>query len=178
MDNQIYGIIEIEDGGKLRIFQGFFKIPKLELVDIDIPYIGLSTWVRQKNKIGNIKLSFFDCCDDEDFKWLDEWIRIQCEMITGRIGYGYEYKTNINIKAINTVTGDITEIWKLFGVFILSFDTDLFYFHNEYNELILNKLKRKVLFEKINNPVMQISKKIEISIDSVSFENFNQEANI
>ena len=171
MKDKTLGIIEIQDGENLRIFQGLFERPKIEFEDIDIPYTGTSTFIQKRPKWTKMELSFFDCCDDKDFKWLDEWVRLHTESIAGRIGYIQDYKKNINIKVFDLTNGIVTENWKLFGAFILNFETDFFDFYDEYSEIILNKLKRKVLFEKINHPTMQIFKKITINIDNVLLVN-------
>lgn len=163
MKNKISGIIEIEDIENSRVFYGIFERPKLETENT--PLIGYSTWMPIRTVWSNIELKFYDCGDDKDFKWLDDWSRLHAESIVGRFSYISNLKKNINIKVLNSINGAVIEKWELFGAFILDFEI---VYHSECDLITFNKLTRNVLFEKINHPTMQICKKITINIDNAS----------
>jgi hypothetical protein len=165
MSEKIPAIIEIQDDEKLMTFQGLFEAPKIETEKIEIPYMSLSTWTAGKMKWTNPKIQFFDYYT-KDFKWITEWIRSYADTLTGRYGYPANYKKNISIRTAGAK-------WTLIGAQILGCNLNMVYDSNDpsplFPDVLLNKLTRKVLIEKTNNPTMQTFTELELVIDNALY---------
>jgi hypothetical protein len=170
MNDKIPVIIEIPTNGIMKTFRGLFEVPKFEVEKIEIPYMSVSTYSAGRSKWGNAKLMFYDCNTFDAFSWISDWIREHNDSATTRLGYTISTKKNIVITKINNFNENFEYdklCWTLIGAQIINFNTNLMYDFNqsEFWKIIYNNITRKVLFEKINNPTLQILIEIELSLD-------------
>lgn len=162
MDIQNKALIEILDGENSKFFWGIFSRPVLKVNHpVEIPY-HTSNYVLGKYEWDNIEFSFYDF-GLEDFQYLDNWLMQQCNTVTGRRSYIYDYKKDIVVKEID-IENFVVQEWRLYGAYIAQFSTEVSCDFKS-GEIFPNILTRKVLFEKINNPTMQITKAIEVGFD-------------
>lgn len=163
MNNKIPAIIEMYDGYKLMTFQGLFKAPifETERNKIEIPYMSLSTWTQGKSKWTNPKIELFDYYT-KDFKFISEWIRSYSDTITTGCIYDINYKKNISVRTVDNK-------WTFIGAQIVSCNLNTVYNFNDqahlFPDILLNKLTRKIIIEKTNNPNIQIFTELELTID-------------
>jgi hypothetical protein len=97
--------------------------PSISINSIEIPYMNTKTFVAGSYKWNTIEVSFIDVIGPSTTQKIMEWIRLQVESTTGRMGYAMGYKKNLVLKALDP-TGAEVEKWTLVGCFITegSFD--------------------------------------------------------
>ncbi len=168
MNDKIPVIIEMSINENILIFKGLFEPPKIETDIIAIPYMSLNTYMAGRAKWSNAKLTFYDCNSLDEFNWIHTWTREHTDWATGRMGYNPSPKKDVVITKINNFNG-VIERWVLIGACINTVNTKLVYEFDDtdFSKIISNNLTRKVLFEKSNNPTLQILIDMELSVDTV-----------
>lgn len=104
--------------------------PKLEIGNVEIPYMNSSTWVAGRSKWGTIDIEFIDVIGPSTTQKINEWISLHFEAATGLMGYAIGYKKNLVLKALDPVGVEV-EKWTLVGSFITSADFDSFDYGDE-----------------------------------------------
>ena len=97
------------------------KKPTIELNAVEIPYMNTSTWTMGRYKFGTIDVEFIDPIGPSTTQKIFEWINLQAEPATGRVGYALGYKKNLVLKALDGPGVDV-EKWTLIGCMITSVD--------------------------------------------------------
>lgn len=170
MSNKLPAIIEIENKEEIISFQGIFEPPTLKCDNDIIRYMSLSTWTRSQMSWSNPKIYFLDFYT-ENSKWINEWMKETSEFIVGNSTNPISYKRNINVHCYHQVNNKCEiQKWKLFGAFIQSSNLNVIHDLNKPNfvfpKCFFDKLTRKTLIEKKNNPMIQTLTEIEFIIDN------------
>jgi len=95
--------------------------PKLDINATEIPYMNTSTWVAGRYKWNTIDISFIDVIGPSTTQKAMEWVRLEAESATGRMGYAIGYKKNLVLKALDPVGVEV-EKWTLIGCTIINVD--------------------------------------------------------
>lgn len=88
--------------------------PKLNINNVEIPYMNTSTWVAGRAVWQTMDISFIDVFGPSTTQKLQEWVRLHYEPATGRSGYAVGYKQNLILKAVDG-PGVAVQKWTLIG---------------------------------------------------------------
>ena len=99
--------------------------PKLTVNSIRIPYMNGFDFVAGKAKWGTIDIEFLDVIGPSTTQKIMEWVNLEYEATTGRMGYAVGYKKNLVLKALDPVGLEVQK-WTLIGCFITEVDNDSF----------------------------------------------------
>ncbi len=97
--------------------------PKIEIKDVEIPFLNTSTYVAGRFNWGTLDVTFRDPIGPSAAQALMEWVRLHAESVTGRMGYAAGYKKDIDLEMLDP-TGVAVEKWILQGVFLTNVDFD------------------------------------------------------
>lgn len=97
--------------------------PKVEIKEVEIPFLNTSTYVAGRFTWGSIDVTFRDPIGPSASQALMEWVRLHAESVTGRMGYAAGYKKDIDLEMLDP-TGVAVEKWILQGVFLTGVDFD------------------------------------------------------
>jgi hypothetical protein len=95
--------------------------PKIEIGEVEIPFLNTSTWVAGRFKWSSIDVKFKDPIGPSAAQALMEWVRLHAESVTGRMGYAAGYKKDIELEMLDP-TGVVVEKWILQGSFLTNVD--------------------------------------------------------
>ena len=99
--------------------------PSMKINSVEIPYMNTSTWVAGRYIWNTLDVEFIDVIGPSTTQKVMEWIRLEAESSTGRMGYAIGYKKNLVLKALDP-TGVEVEKWTLIGCMITDVDFDTF----------------------------------------------------
>ena len=91
--------------------------PKVEIKEVEIPFLNTSTYVAGRFEWNEIKMTFRDPIGPSASQALMEWFRLHAESVTGRMGYAAGYKKDIDLEMLDP-TGVVVEKWLLEGCFL------------------------------------------------------------
>jgi len=97
--------------------------PKIDIGNVEIPYMNTSTFVSGRYKWGTIDIKFLDVIGPSSSQKVMEWVRLHAESTTGRMGYAVGYKKNLDLFALDP-TGIAIERWQLLGCQIVTASFD------------------------------------------------------
>src|SRR5579859_2850983 len=86
--------------------------PKLEINPVEVHWINTVNWVAGKGKWGAIDITFIDTQGPSTSTELMEWVRLEFESLSGRMGYAAGYKKTLILKSLDP-TGLEIEKWEL-----------------------------------------------------------------
>ena len=93
--------------------------PKVEIKEVEIPFLNTSTYVAGRFTWDAISVKFRDPIGPSASQALMEWVRLHAESVTGRMGYAAGYKKNVDLEMLDP-TGVVVEKWILEGAFMTS----------------------------------------------------------
>ena len=91
--------------------------PQLTFDETVIDYINQKRYLSGKGTWAPLNLSLYDPIVPSAAQKVLEWIRLDWENTTGRMGYASFYKKTINLKLLDPV-GAVVEDWELQGTWI------------------------------------------------------------
>jgi hypothetical protein len=86
--------------------------PKLEINPVEVHYINTVNYVAGKGKWAAIDIELIDTQGPSTSTQLMEWVRLEFESLTGRMGYAAGYKKTLILKSLDP-TGVEVEKWEL-----------------------------------------------------------------
>lgn len=95
--------------------------PKLEINPVEVHWINTVNYVAGKGKWGSVDISFIDTQGPSTSTQLMEWVRLEFESLTGRMGYAAGYKKTLILKALDP-TGVEVEKWEMRECMITNVD--------------------------------------------------------
>lgn len=95
--------------------------PKINIVDVEIPFLNTSTYVAGRFTWDAIDVTFKDPIGPSAAQALMEWVRLHAESVTGRMGYAAGYKKNVELEMLDPA-GVVIEKWILEGTFLTNVD--------------------------------------------------------
>lgn len=95
--------------------------PKIEIGEVEIPFLNTSTFVAGRFNWQSIEVTFKDPIGPSAAQALMEWVRLHAESVTGRMGYAAGYKKDIELEMLDP-TGVVVEKWILQGTFLTNVD--------------------------------------------------------
>jgi hypothetical protein len=98
-----------------------FKRPSMTINKTDIRFMNETNYVAGSYVWNELDLTFLDVIGPSTSQQLMEWVRLEVESLTGRMGYAAGYKKNIYLKAVDP-TGVDVEKWFLEQCMITSVD--------------------------------------------------------
>jgi hypothetical protein len=98
-----------------------FKRPSMTINKTDIRFMNETNYVAGSYVWNELDLTFLDVIGPSTSQQLMEWVRLEAESLTGRMGYAAGYKKNIYLKAVDP-TGVDVEKWFLEQCMITSVD--------------------------------------------------------
>ena len=91
--------------------------PKINIGEVEIPFLNTSTWVAGRFTWDAIDITFKDPIGPSAAQALMEWVRLHAESVTGRMGYAAGYKKNVELEMLDPA-GVVIEKWILEGTFL------------------------------------------------------------
>lgn len=91
--------------------------PQITFDETVIDYINVKRYLSGKGTWAPLNLTIYDPIVPSATQKVQEWIRLNFENVTGRMGYAQFYKKTINLKLLDPV-GAIVEDWELQGTWI------------------------------------------------------------
>lgn len=91
--------------------------PQLTFDETVIDYINQKRYLSGKGTWSPMSLTLYDPIVPSASQKVMEWIRLDWENLTGRMGYAQFYKKTINLKLLDPV-GAVVEDWELQGTWI------------------------------------------------------------
>lgn len=91
--------------------------PQLTFDETVIDYINQKRYLSGKGTWAALNLSLYDPIVPSAAQKVMEWVRLDWENVTGRMGYAQFYKKTINLKLLDGV-GAVVEDWELQGTWI------------------------------------------------------------
>jgi uncharacterized iron-regulated protein len=91
--------------------------PQVVFDETVVEYINQKRYLSGKGTWQQLKLTLYDPIVPSASQKVMEWIRLNWENVTGRMGYAQFYKKTINLKLLDPV-GAIVEDWELQGTWI------------------------------------------------------------
>lgn len=91
--------------------------PKINIGEVEIPFLNTSTWVAGRFTWDAIDVTFKDPIGPSAAQALMEWVRLHAESVTGRMGYAAGYKKNVELEMLDPA-GVVIEKWILEGTFL------------------------------------------------------------
>lgn len=95
--------------------------PKLEINPVEVHWINTVNYVAGKGKWGPIDITFIDTQGPSTSTQLMEWVRLEFESLTGRMGYAAGYKKTLILKALDPVGVEV-EKWEMRECMITNID--------------------------------------------------------
>lgn len=95
--------------------------PKINIGEVEIPFLNTSTWVAGRFIWEAIDITFKDPIGPSAAQALMEWVRLHAESVTGRMGYAAGYKKNVELEMLDPA-GVVIEKWILEGTFLTNVD--------------------------------------------------------
>lgn len=95
--------------------------PKINIGEVEIPFLNTSTWVAGRFTWDTIDITFKDPIGPSAAQALMEWVRLHAESVTGRMGYAAGYKKNVELEMLDPA-GVVIEKWILEGTFLTNVD--------------------------------------------------------
>lgn len=95
--------------------------PKLEINPVEVHWINTVNYVAGKGKWGPVDITFIDTQGPSTSTQLMEWVRLEFESLTGRMGYAAGYKKTLILKALDP-TGVEVEKWEMRECMITNID--------------------------------------------------------
>jgi hypothetical protein len=95
--------------------------PKLEINPVEVHWINTVNYVAGKGKWAAIDIEFIDTQGPSTSTQLMEWVRLEFESLTGRMGYAAGYKKTLILKSLDP-TGVEIEKWELRECMITNID--------------------------------------------------------
>jgi len=95
--------------------------PKINIGEVEIPFLNTSTWVAGRFTWDAIDVTFKDPIGPSAAQALMEWVRLHAESVTGRMGYAAGYKKNVELEMLDPA-GVVIEKWILEGTFLTNVD--------------------------------------------------------
>ena len=97
------------------------KKPSMTLNKVEIPSMNTSTWTMGRYIWDEMDIEFIDPIGPSSTQKITEWVNLQAESATGRVGYALGYKKNLVLKALDG-PGVEVEKWTLIGCMITKAD--------------------------------------------------------
>lgn len=91
--------------------------PQVTFDETVIDYINQKRYLSGKGTWAPLNLALYDPIVPSASQKVMEWIRLDWENVTGRMGYAAFYKKTINLKLLDPV-GAVVEDWELQGTWI------------------------------------------------------------
>ena len=91
--------------------------PQITFDETVIDYMNVKRYLSGKGTWQPMPLTLYDPIVPSAAQKVTEWIRLNFENVTGRMGYAQFYKKTINLKLLDGV-GAVVEDWELQGVWI------------------------------------------------------------
>jgi hypothetical protein len=98
-----------------------FKRPSMKINSVEIPFVNQKNYVAGQFAWDEMSLTFLDPIGPSTSQQLMEWVRLEAESLTGRMGYAAGYKKNILLKALDP-TGIEVEKWFIEQAMITGID--------------------------------------------------------
>lgn len=95
--------------------------PKLEINPVEVHWINTVNYVAGKGKWASMDIEFIDTQGPSTTTQLMEWVRLEFESLTGRMGYAAGYKKTLILKSLDP-TGVEVEKWELRECMITNVD--------------------------------------------------------
>jgi hypothetical protein len=95
--------------------------PKINIGEVEIPFLNTSTWVAGRFTWDAIDVTFKDPIGPSSMQALMEWVRLHAESVTGRMGYAAGYKKDVELELLDPA-GVVVEKWILQGTMLTSVD--------------------------------------------------------
>jgi hypothetical protein len=91
--------------------------PSIQITDTEIPFLNTSFWVAGRYTFDTIDITFIDTIGPSTSQELWNWLTLQAEAVTGRMGYAEGYKKDLILKSLDPVLNEV-EKWVLHGCMI------------------------------------------------------------
>lgn len=91
--------------------------PQLTFDETVIDYVNQKRYLSGKGTWAPISLTLYDPIIPSAAQKVMEWVRLDWENLTGRMGYAAFYKKTINLKMLDPV-GAVVEDWQMDGTWI------------------------------------------------------------
>jgi len=91
--------------------------PQITFDETVIDYINVKRYLSGKAAWQQLNVTLYDPIVPSAAQKVMEWIRLDFENVTGRMGYAQYYKKTINLKLLDPV-GAVVEDWELQGTWI------------------------------------------------------------
>jgi hypothetical protein len=91
--------------------------PQITFDETVIDYINVKRYLSGKATWQPLNITLYDPIVPSAAQKVAEWIRLDFENVTGRMGYAQFYKKTINLKLLDPV-GAVVEDWELQGTWI------------------------------------------------------------
>lgn len=95
--------------------------PKININEVEIPFLNTSTWVAGRFTWDAIDVTFKDPIGPSSAQALMEWVRLHAESVTGRMGYAAGYKKDIELELLDPA-GVVVEKWILQDTMLTNVD--------------------------------------------------------
>lgn len=110
--------------------------PKIKQNAVDIPYFNTKFHVLGKYEWSSFNIEFIDPIGPSTSQKVMEWVRLHSESLTGRQGYAFGYKKDLQLISADPV-GVGVEKWTMYQCQI----TDVDFGGNDYGKDDLQKVK-------------------------------------
>lgn len=112
--------------------------PQVVFDEVIIDYINQKRWLSGKGTWQTITIGLYDPIVPSAAQKVMEWMRLNWENVTGRMGYAQFYKKTINLKMLDPV-GAVVEEWEFQGTWPQDINfNDLDYSSSDAAEITCN----------------------------------------
>lgn len=91
--------------------------PQVSFDETTIDYVNQKRYISGKGTWGALSLTLIDPIVPSAAQKVMEWVRLDWENVSGRMGYSQFYKKTINLKMLDPV-GAVVEDWEIQGAWI------------------------------------------------------------
>lgn len=112
--------------------------PQATFEETQIDYMNARRWISGKQSWNPISVTLHDPIAPSAAQMTMDWMRINYENLTGRMGYAVNYKKNITLKMLDPA-GAVIEQWDLIGAWPMDYNYgDLDYASSDNLEISLS----------------------------------------
>jgi hypothetical protein len=115
------------------------KKPNIKINSVPIPYQNTEFYVAGKYTWSSFDIEFIDTIGPSTSQKLMEWVRLEAESLTGRMGYAAGYKKNLQLISLDP-TGVGVQKWTMYQCMI----TDADFGNHSYDSDGLQKVKLSI----------------------------------
>lgn len=112
------------------------KRPQISINNTKIEYLNTSSYVAGRYEWSEFEIEFIDHIGPSTSQKIMEWLRLEAESVTGRMGYAFGYKKDLVLKALDPTLVAVQK-WVMKECMITNVD----FGNNDHSDDAIQKVK-------------------------------------